>query len=100
MMRRVVNLLRRFVAWVLSWFRPTETGGDVASYDDEGLIGEYVADLGIGRSKESVHLAIRDGYDRLSERGVKPPYRVVEIWAHGTNPFTEFRVVMKGDGTS
>jgi hypothetical protein len=30
---------------------------------------------------------------------VRPPYRVVEIWAHGTNPFTEFRVIMKGDGT-
>jgi len=98
-MRPVIDLLRRFVAWVLSWFRRTKTGGDVASYDDEGLIGEYVADVAIGTSKDSIQDAVRNGYEKLERKGVKPPYRVVEIWAHGTNPFTEFRVIMKGDGS-
>jgi hypothetical protein len=98
MIRPVIDLLRRFVAWVLSWFRRTETGGDVASYNDEDLIAEYTRDLAVGRSETSVDDAIQDGYKRLNGRA-NPPYRVVEIWAYGTNPFTEFRVIMKGDGT-
>jgi len=95
----VIDLLRRFAAWVLSWFRRTETGGDVASYNDEDLIAEYVAAVAVGPRGDSIEGAVKDGYAKLERRGVRPPYRVVETWAHGTNPFTEFRVIMKGDGT-
>jgi hypothetical protein len=98
MMRAVIDLLKRFVAWVLSWFRRTETGGDMSSYNDDDLIREYTADLAIGRSEESIQAAVRDGYSKLEGR-FKPPYRVLEIWAYGDNPFTEFRVIMKGGGS-
>ena len=64
--------------------------------DEQELIQQYVEDITIGVSEESVALAIKDGYEKLSRRERQPPYRVVEISAHGTNPFTEFRVVMKG----
>ncbi len=64
--------------------------------DDRQLVQDYAEDIEIGRSTESVAAAIEDGYDKLSRRNGQPPYRVLEIWAHGTNPFTEFRAVMKG----
>ncbi len=64
--------------------------------DEQVLIQQYVEDITIGVSKESVDAAIKDGYDKLSRRSKQPPYRIIEFSAHGTNPFTEFRVVMKG----
>ncbi len=65
--------------------------------DDEQLVQQYAEGIAIGVSRESVDAAIKDGYDKLSCRNRQPPYRVLEIWAYGTNPFTEFRVVLKGD---
>lgn len=64
--------------------------------DDQQLVQQYVEGIQIGVGK-TFDLAVEDGYERLSRRSKKPPYRVLEIWAHGTNPFTEFRVVLKGD---
>ena len=72
----------------------------MASEDDQKkLIGEYIADVAIGTDEDTVAAAIRKGYEKLEAKGIKPPYRVVEIWAHGDNPFTEFRVVLKGGGS-
>lgn len=73
-----------------------QTGGDMASYGDDELVKEYAEGIAIGVSAESVAEAIKDGYEKLSRRGKQPPYQVLETWAHGTNPFTEFRVVMRG----
>ena len=68
------------------------------SYDDEQqLVQQYAEGIAIGVSRESTDAAIKDGYEKLSRRGKQPPYRVIEIWAHGTNPFTEFRVVIRSD---
>jgi hypothetical protein len=96
----VIDLLRRVVAGISRWFRRTETGGVVSSYNDEDLIREYINDVAIGTDRLSVAAAIKDGYGKLEGKRVKPPYRVVEIWADGENPFTEFRVILKGDGTT
>ena len=92
----VIDVIRRFIVWVLSVFR--RTGGDVMNgdYDDQQLVQQYAEGIAIGVSRESIDAAIKDGYDKLSRRDMRPPYRVVEIWAHGTNPFTEFRVVLSG----
>jgi hypothetical protein len=65
---------------------------------DEGLIQDYIRDVAIGTDPDSVENAIRDAYDKLSRRGGTPPFRVIETWAYGSNPFTEFRVVIKGGG--
>ena len=92
----VIDVIRRFIVWALSVFR--RTGGDVMNddYDDQQLVQQYAEGIAIGVSPESVDAAIKDGYDKFSRRNMPPPYRILEIWAHGTNPFTEFRVVMKG----
>ncbi len=95
MINSVFDVFRRLIAWVLrSVIR--RTGGDVVNEDEQVLIQQYAEDITIGVSKESVSLAIKDGYEKLSRREKQGPYRIVEFSAHGTNPFTEFRVVMKG----
>jgi hypothetical protein len=38
--------------------------------------------------------AVRDAYEKATEQGRTPPFRVLEIWVDGENPLTEYRVAL------
>lgn len=58
---------------------------------------KYLERIDVGEHEKSLDAAIQDGFDKLEKRGLRPPFRVVEILAEGTNPFSGYRVVMRGD---
>ena len=64
-------------------------------HDDDDTMS-YIEGVQVGRG-ESLDDAVKDAYEKLSRRGAYPPFRVVEIGADGTNPFSGFRAVIKND---
>jgi hypothetical protein len=64
---------------------------------------EYRSWIYVGSSKStdddfSIEAAAKDAYDRATAGGRTPPYRVLEIRLHGTNPFSEYRVAVGPGG--
>jgi hypothetical protein len=73
---------------------------------DEELAARYEDKVYVGRSHKarlrqpSLKNAIKDGYEKAKvdkDPGVQQRYRVVDIWAVGTNPIHEYIVVLGPD---
>lgn len=56
----------------------------------------YIENTQVGRGR-TLDEAIKDAYVKLEGRNTTPPYRIAEIWADGTNPFSGFRVVIRNE---
>jgi hypothetical protein len=77
--------------------------------DDDDLKKRYEQEAFIGRSKRarmrrpSLKSAVKDAYDQaVAARGGAPAgevkaYRVLDIWAVGTNPLSEYIVALGPD---
>lgn len=55
---------------------------------------EHGEGAAVGRGK-TLDQAVSEGYEKMKRRGASPPFRVEEIWAEGTNPFSGYRVVLR-----
>jgi hypothetical protein len=89
-----MSWLARIWEWLTGWF--TKGGREVKEMDE--LKEWYVGNLVLGVHEDSLDKAILHGYEQLADMGGKPPFRVVEIFAAGTNPFSGYIAVMRGDG--
>jgi hypothetical protein len=74
---------------------------------DEEILGRYEGKAYVGRSeggrmrKPSLRSAIKaahEGAKAESPSGKRQTYRVLDIWAVGTNPIHEYIVVLGHDG--
>jgi hypothetical protein len=85
-----MRLLARLWQRILRWLK----GGRMTNENQPSFRDEYVENIEVGEG-ETYDEAVRDGYQRLSDRGKPPPYRIVEVYAVGDNPFSGYRAVMR-----
>jgi hypothetical protein len=65
----------------------------------EDFTEEYRGRTYVGHSKKgdpefSLEKALEDGYNKARADHKNPPFRMIEIWVDGTNPLSEYRVVL------
>ena len=65
------------------------------AYRESLFVGSSTIDDEGGATLEK---AFEDAYEKAKRAGRKPPFKVHEIWLHGTNPLSEYRVVV-GSGS-
>jgi hypothetical protein len=72
--------------------------------NSDPITDDYRKTLFVGSSTEAdeggptLEKAFEDAYEKAKQQGKKPPFKVHDIWLHGTNPLTEYRVVV-GSGS-
>ena len=71
--------------------------------DIDPLTQDYRQTLFVGSSTmedeggATLEKAFEDAYEKAKANGKRPPFKVHEIWLHGTNPLSEYRVVVGSD---
>jgi hypothetical protein len=75
----------------------------MAEQNVDRLTQRYRERVYLGRSRRkqnkapSLEDAVEDAYNDAKKAGKPGPYRLVDIWVDGTNPLTEYIVVLATD---